>query len=155
MIGFVLISMANLMIGGSDARWQFQKQPVFIFLGLCIIGLSAGMITIPVLPEMLDAVEEDESLKTTYDMQIVENLISGMFVSVQSIGDAIGPIVSSYLTDTFSFQYSQEIYGGILAVFFILYFLFCGNFVMFSPDPIELQDDEEESEDKILMHDDL
>lgn len=40
------------------------------------------MITIPVLPEMLDAVEEDESLTAKYDMQTVENLISGMFVSV-------------------------------------------------------------------------
>ena len=111
------------------------------------------MITIPVLPEMLDAVEDDESLKSHYDMQVVENLISGMFVSVQSIGEAIGPIVSSYLTDKFNFQYSQEIYGGVLAVFFILYFLFCGNFVMFTPDPIQLQD--EESDDKVLMQDDL
>ena len=61
------------------------------------------MITIPVLPEMLDTVEEDESLTSKYDMQVVENLISGMFVSVQSIGEAIGPILSSYLTDTYNF----------------------------------------------------
>ena len=61
------------------------------------------MITIPVLPEMLDTVEEDEILTSKYDMQVVENLISGMFVSVQSIGEAIGPILSSYLTDTYNF----------------------------------------------------
>ena len=57
-----------LMIGGSDSIIEFQKQPVFIFLGLCMIGLSAGMVTIPVLPEMLEAIEEDEEMANKYDM---------------------------------------------------------------------------------------
>jgi hypothetical protein len=51
-----------LMIGGSnflDQIIDFNKQPVFIFLGLCLIGFSAGMISIPVLPEMLESIEED------------------------------------------------------------------------------------------------
>ena len=59
LIGFIMVTVAMAMIGGSDQFFAFQKQPVFIFLGLCIIGLSAGMISIPVLPEMLEAVEED------------------------------------------------------------------------------------------------
>ena len=54
---------------------------MFIFLGLCIIGMSAGMITIPVLPEMLECIEEDKELAEKYDMQVVENVISGLFVS--------------------------------------------------------------------------
>lgn len=62
LIGFIQITFAMLMIGGSDSLVEFQKQPVFIFIGLCLVGLSAGMITIPVLPEMLEAVEEDEEL---------------------------------------------------------------------------------------------
>lgn len=58
LVGFVMIALANAMIGGSDSLFKFQKQPVFIFLGLCIIGISAGMVSIPVLPEMLEAVEQ-------------------------------------------------------------------------------------------------
>lgn len=58
-----------LMIGGSDQLFEFQKQPVFVFLGLCIIGLSVGMITIPVLPEMLEAVKEDTNLSNKYDVE--------------------------------------------------------------------------------------
>lgn len=57
LIGFIMITIAMLMIGGSDQLFEFQKQPVFIFLGLCIIGLSAGMISIPVMPEMLESIE--------------------------------------------------------------------------------------------------
>ena len=46
-----------------------------------MIGLSAGMVTIPVLPEMLECIEEDEELSSKYDMITVENYISGLFVS--------------------------------------------------------------------------
>lgn len=62
LIGYILISVAMLMIGGSESLFEFQKQPVFIFLGLVILGLSMGMVSIPVLPEMLETVEEDEEL---------------------------------------------------------------------------------------------
>mgnify|MGYP002632962513 CR=1 FL=1 len=81
LLGFVQVTFAMLMIGGSDSLIEFQKQPVFIFLGLCMIGLSAGMVTIPVLPEMLESIEEDEELSDKYDMNSVENYISGLFVS--------------------------------------------------------------------------
>jgi MFS family permease len=94
------------MIGGSDQLFEFQKQPVFVFLGLCIIGLSSGMITIPVLPEMLEAVEEDPEIANQYSMDTIQNLISGLFVSFQSIGEAIGPILSSFLTEHYGFTTS-------------------------------------------------
>jgi hypothetical protein len=102
LIGFKLIAVSMLMIGGSDFL-QFQKQPVFIFLGLCILGLSVGMITIPALPEMLDSIEEDQSISRRYDIESIENYISGLFIGFQSVGEAAGPITSSILTDGFGF----------------------------------------------------
>jgi hypothetical protein len=45
------------------------------------MGMSAGMITIPVLPEMLEAIEMDDELANKYDPEQVENLISGLFVT--------------------------------------------------------------------------
>ena len=103
LIGLIQISLAMLMIGGSDIL-TFQKQPVFIFLGLCILGLSVGMITIPVLPEMLDSIEQDPTISGRYDLESIENYISGLFIGFQSIGEATGPITSSILTDNFGFQ---------------------------------------------------
>ena len=99
LIGFIQITFAMLMIGGSDSLFEFQKQPVFIFIGLCIVGLSAGMITIPVLPEMLESIEEDPELSMKYDMESVENYTSGLFIAFQSMGEALGPIAGSIITD--------------------------------------------------------
>ena len=54
--GFLLATLAMLMIGGSDLM-SFQRQPVFIFLGLIIMGFGISLISIPILPEMLEAIE--------------------------------------------------------------------------------------------------
>ena len=105
-IGLMIITIAMLMIGGSDSLLEFQKQPVFVFLGLCMIGLSTGMITIPVLPEMLESVEQDPELAQKYDISSFENLISGLFIMFQSIGEALGPLMSSVLTEWFDFATS-------------------------------------------------
>ena len=65
LIGYIFISLAMLMIGGSNilSAVEFKGQSVFIYLGLSIFGLSAGMISIPALPEMLDVFEEDAELR--------------------------------------------------------------------------------------------
>ena len=103
LIGFIMITLAMQMIGGSDTLFEFQKQPVFIFLGLCLIGLSCGMISIPVLPEMLECIEDDEELAQKYDIETIENVISGLFISFQSIGEAVGPIAASSLSEHYGF----------------------------------------------------
>ena len=90
------------------------------------------MITIPVLPEMLDSIEEDPSISGRYDLESIENFISGLFIGFQSLGEATGPITSSILTDSFGFQTSQEIYTFFLIVYAALYFTTCGNFSMFT-----------------------
>ena len=64
-------------------------------------------------------------------MVTVENYISGLFVSFQSLGEALGPMTGSLLTDQFGFEMSQEIFAAALTVFFTSYFLLCGNINMF------------------------
>ena len=95
------------------------------------MGMSAGMITIPVLPEMLESVEEDAD---KFNMEQVENYISGLFVTYQSLGEAIGPMVSSYIAEYYSFTISQEFFAIVLLLFAISYFVMCGNFSMFGKD---------------------
>ena len=71
LIGFITISISMLMVSGS---------PASVFIGLCLLGLSAGLVTIPVLPEMLESVETNKSLKERYDLRGIENLTSGIFI---------------------------------------------------------------------------
>ena len=52
-IGWVQITIAMLMLGGSSWIPGFYNNSNLIFVGLMIIGLSAGMVSIPILPEML------------------------------------------------------------------------------------------------------
>jgi len=48
LIGFVTIALAMLLL---------SKGSAFVFVGLCLLGLSSSLVTIPVLPEMLESVE--------------------------------------------------------------------------------------------------
>jgi MFS family permease len=155
LIGFLLIAMAQAMIGGSDFLFQFQKQPVFIFIGLCFIGLSAGMVTIPVLPEMLESIEDDSELSHKYDMEQVANFISGMFVTYQSIGEAIGPMISSTIAEYYSFTVSQEFFAIVLLIFSFCYFSFCGNFAMFGKDTRHFGSKMQEGEDLSLIDNEI
>jgi len=91
------------------------------------------MVSIPVLPEMLEAIEEDPEVAKKYDVETIENFISGLFISFQSIGEAVGPICSSYLTSIFGFEVSQEVYCFVLFLFWATYILFCGTYHMFGP----------------------
>ena len=123
--------MAMLMIGGSDfleGFMNFKSQPVFIFLGLCVMGFGLSFTSIPVLPEMLESIEEDEELSREYDRELVENTTSGLFISFQSIGEAIGPVISAHLAEAFGFQEAQEIYSAYLVIFIVAYFCCCGMF---------------------------
>ena len=71
LIGFGIISLSMLMVG---------RGPISVFIGLCLLGLSSGLVSIPVLPEMLESVETNQRLKDKYDLKGIENLISGIFI---------------------------------------------------------------------------
>ena len=84
------------------------------------------MISIPVLPEMLECIDEDEELSKKYDPTTVENVTSGLFISFQSIGEAVGPVAASSLSEAYGFQTAQDIYCWVLTFFFVSYFFTCG-----------------------------
>jgi hypothetical protein len=68
------------MIGGNEYIREYNKESFFILWGLIIIGCSAGMVTIPVLPEMLDVINEDKEIIDKYDNEYIQNVISGLFI---------------------------------------------------------------------------
>ena len=64
-IGLTLTLLSMLMIGKSeelDSCQPYFGTSFFIYLGLCIYGLSSGLVSIPVLPEMLESIEQDKEL---------------------------------------------------------------------------------------------
>jgi len=125
-IGLSIMSLSLFMIGPSS--WiGFDREDIFILIGLSLLGVSGGMIIIPVMPEMIEAVEKDHRFH--YDEDELNENISGMFVAAQGIGETLGPVLGSVLASTYGFDNSQDIIGAYLAVFLMAYIIFCGRYL--------------------------
>ena len=57
-MGYLLTSAGMFLVGTSKLIGMYNS-PVFILLGLAIMGFGCGMIIIPVLPDMIQALEKD------------------------------------------------------------------------------------------------
>ena len=55
-LGIFLMSLGMFCVGTSKYL-GLENNPAMIMLGMMILGVAAGMISIPVLPEMLEAIE--------------------------------------------------------------------------------------------------
>ena len=127
LIGIVLMSTGMFFVGTSKTL-GLENNPAMIIMGLMIIGASAGMISIPVLPEMLEAVEVSDN---QYDPEELNNFISGLFVTCTGLGEFIGPLLSSVLNDAYGFREAQDTYANFILVFGGCYFFCAGHFYMF------------------------
>ena len=128
LIGIIAMAVGMFFVGTSKAL-GLENSPAMIILGLMIIGASAGMISIPVLPEMLDAIEAAKV--GDYDPETLNDFISGLFVMSTGFGEFIGPTLSSVLNDSYGFREAQDIYANCILVFAILYFVSTGHFTIF------------------------
>ena len=128
LLGILLMSVGMFFVGTSRTL-GLENSPIMIMVGLCIIGAAAGMISIPVLPEMLEAIEEKKD--RNYNLEELNNYISGIFVTMTGVGEFIGPVLGSTLNHKYGFREAQDIYANIIIVFAILYFLSVGNLRIF------------------------
>lgn len=129
LIGILMMSIGMFFVGTSKSL-GLENNPAMIILGLMIIGAAAGMISIPVLPEMLEAI--DEKGEKNFDLEELNNFISGIFVTCTGLGEFIGPVLSSFLNERYGFREAQDIYAQIVLVFGIIYFCSVGHFTIFT-----------------------
>ena len=55
--GFFLLSLSMLFVGNS-AQLGIPETLEFTMIGLALLGIGFSSITVPILPEMLDGIEE-------------------------------------------------------------------------------------------------
>ena len=101
LIGIVMMSIGMLFVGTSKSL-GLENNPAMIILGLMIIGGASAFISIPVLPEMLEAIEEKGG--KNYNAEELNNFISGIFVTCTGLGEFIGPVLSSFLVEKYGFR---------------------------------------------------
>jgi len=128
LIGIVLMSIGMFFVGTSKSL-GLENNPAMIILGMMMVGAAAGMISIPVLPEMLEAIEERNDRK--YEIEELNNYISGIFVTCTGLGEFIGPVLSSFLNEKYGFREAQDIYANVIMVFALIYFFSVGHFYIF------------------------
>jgi len=133
-LGYGFTSCGMFLVGTSKLI-GFYNSPAFIILGLAIMGLGCGMIIIPVLPDMIDSVEEKHK---NLDSAELNNNISGMFIACQGIGETLGPVFGSTSENIYGFRVTQDIIAIALLGFMILYFFICGRFELFTPSAIKV-----------------
>lgn len=76
-IGYCSLALALFFVGPSKLL-GFYNSPSYIYIGVMIMGLGAGLITIPVMPEMIDSVEE---IYPDLDEIELHNHLSGVFLA--------------------------------------------------------------------------
>ena len=126
--GTLLMSLGMFFVGTSKSL-GLENNPAMIMVGLMILGASWAVMSIPVLPEMLEAVETCSYLN--YNPEELDNFISGIFVISNGIGEAIGPMLSSHLNEAYGFREAQDIFAFGVIIYAGIYFCFAGGFRMF------------------------
>ena len=127
--GLSLFSMSLYLIGTSP-MFGIRDSPGIIFTGLMLLGFSAAMITIPLVPEVIHSIEDAYPELAGEELH---NVISGYFNSSIGVGEASGPIASGMLVATYGFRSSNDLIGSIILTFTVLFFLVNGNFSLCLP----------------------
>lgn len=94
LFGSIIFCLSVYMIGTSPLL-GLPNSSKTIFVGTLLLGFSACMVTVPILPEMLHVIERDLPEIKGDDMN---NLASGYFNSFLGVGETVGPISASLLT---------------------------------------------------------
>ena len=126
-IGMFIFCISIFMIGTSPLL-QMTDNSKFIFFGLVFLGFSAGMVVIPVFPEMLASIEARFPEMSVEDLN---NVAAGYFNSCLGIGEATGPIFASVMTAEIGFRHAEDILGVLVILYLVFYFILLGNLKLF------------------------
>lgn len=117
LIGIMLTSLPMQKSTGSAA---------IILLGCFIFGFGFASVTIPVMPEIIEAIEQkigqgDDKVNTD---ELYNNL-AGYFVVCQALGESLGPLFSSTLEYRYDFSKAERVLEIAVASFLLVYLVMC------------------------------
>ena len=90
-----------------------------MLVGMVMLGLSCALIFVPLLPEIIDAVQEKEDIGENDDLN---DMASSMFNASYAIGCLIAPILGGVFNDAYGFRRTCDIMAMTAAIFMVLYF---------------------------------
>lgn len=120
MIGFFILASCCFVIGPSKILGLPSESLPLMSIGLVILGLGAAFTIIPIIPEMLDAVEG----KYLESRSEVSDKFSGIFNIAGGFGQIVGPSVAGALEDKVGFNMTFDIIGLMVLSYVLIYMLF-------------------------------
>ena len=148
-IGLVLITI-GMLVTGLDKIYSFENPGAFTLIGLAIYGFGFAKITIPVMPEILEAIETSEEIDQDFDEQQLYNSCAGWFVVCQAIGETLGPLSSSLLERRIDFRPTQKALAIAIMLFIFTYILSCEPLQFFKKTAAQQRDEEKERQQQEL-----
>ena len=123
-----MMSFATVLVG----PFYTEQSLVAMIIGLAFSGFFISFMMIPNISEMMQAVKVAYPSLASSDH--TNSMLSGMFNGFYGFGQALGPLLGSYLYEATgeNFRLTMNIVGGICLVFSLLYFCFANGCQAFS-----------------------
>jgi hypothetical protein len=121
--GLIASFVSNLMMGPSTI-FHFPQTLFILGVGQAMLGLLNPLLLIFSLPEMVDVIDikyadlDEQSRMKVYDMS------SGLYNAILGLGQVIGPIYATAVTDAQSFSLCCDYVAISSLTLGILYLLF-------------------------------
>ena len=125
-IGYITL-LTGCWLSTFDPDGTKNGQLVFGFIGMILGGIGNSFTLLPVMPEITSGVEEyyaKEGIKFNRDQ--LHNNLAGYFQVFMSIGEMVGPGVSSQVYDNFDQRWTKSflcMFGGI---YILTHIFVCG-----------------------------
>ena len=117
----ILLSFATILVG----PFYEELSLVSMCVGLGFSGFLMSFLSIPNMPEMMHATKEAHP---SCDLDLANNLLSGMLNTGKGVGLALGPLLGAYFYEQTNFRTTMNIMGGITIVSAVLYLLCARGF---------------------------
>ena len=121
-LALMMMSSAMIMRTGDI---KGEAHIVWVYIGQIINGSGFALLTTTTFPEIVDAVERTE-MYPSYDRDSVNIYISGFFILLSSIGQALGTFTGSTAADYIGYTWAFIAAGIFTFCFCVCYILICG-----------------------------
>jgi MFS family permease len=135
---FIFVSFAgcavSLIISGPSYYLGLPNKLWIMCIGLAMQGAFLGLVFIPILPEMIEAIYASKGLTEGEDERtdgVISDKAAGLYGSFYSIGMIISPILGSLVfenfekfDDTNAFNKTCDLFALATFVYSIIYLIF-------------------------------
>jgi len=89
--------------------------------GVGLVGCSVAFLFVPLLPEIISAVQEKEGIESS---PFLSDKASGIYNSAYGIGNCLAPIIGGALTQARDFRFTCDVMGVASLTFGVCYLCF-------------------------------